>query len=228
MTLLKCIIIDDEPLAVSLMENYVRENQSLDVIATFLNPIDAIDFLQNNKVDVVFLDIQMPELSGVNFMKIVGNKVKYVLTTAYAEFAMDGYENNVIDYLLKPISLSRFNKSVEKILERIAIKDRVEKDFIFVKSSGQQHKIFHQDILYIESIKDYVNIKTTEQEYIILDTLKSMEEKLPSSHFIRIHKSYILNVHLMKSVAAKSVMLQNGEELPVGDHYKLKLVQILK
>ena len=225
---IKTIIIDDEPLAVSLLEKYVSETPNFDLLSTFLNPIEAIEFIQNNDVDLVFLDIQMPELSGINFMKIVGDKVKYILTTAYSEFALEGYEHNVIDYLLKPITISRFQKGIKKAKERFASVQETEKNFFFIKSSGQQHKILFDDILYIESIKDYVNIKTKNQEYIVLDTLKSMEEKLPDSLFCRVHKSYILNLNQIKSVDSKSVVLNSGNEIPVGESFKMNFLTKLK
>jgi len=170
----------------------------------------------------------MPELSGINFMKIIGDKVKYILTTAYSEFAMEGYEHNVIDYLLKPITISRFEKSIQKALERLSKPAELEKNYIFIKSSGQQHKVLFDDILYIESIKDYVNIKTKNQEYIVLDTLKSLEEKLPESIFARIHKSYILNFNHIKSMDTKNVLLFSGQEIPIGDSYKINFLKKLK
>lgn len=225
---IKTIIIDDEPLAVSLLEKYVSETSNFELLSTFLNPIEAIEFIQNNDVDLVFLDIQMPELSGINFMKIVGDKVKYILTTAYSEFAMDGYEHNVIDYLLKPITISRFQKGIEKAKERFATIQESEKNYFFIKSSGQQHKILFDDILYIESIKDYVNIKTKSQEFIVLDTLKSMEEKLPDTVFCRVHKSYILNLNHIKSVDSRSVLLISDTEIPVGESFKVNFLKKLK
>ncbi|SKB83004.1 two component transcriptional regulator, LytTR family [Soonwooa buanensis] len=225
---IKTIIIDDEPLAVSLLEKYVFETPNFELLSTFLNPIEAIEFIQNNDVDLVFLDIQMPELSGINFMKIVGDKVKYILTTAYSEFAMEGYEHNVIDYLLKPITISRFQKGIEKAKERFASVQESEKNYFFIKSSGQQYKILFDDILYIESIKDYVNVKTKNHEYIVLDTLKSMEEKLPDSVFCRVHKSYILNLNQIKSVDSKSVLLISDTEIPVGESFKVNFLKKLK
>lgn len=217
---IKTIIIDDEPLAVSLLEKYLSETPNFELLSTFLNPIEAIEFIQNNDVDLVFLDIQMPELSGINFMKIVGDKVKYILTTAYSEFALEGYEHNVIDYLLKPISFSRFEKSVARASERFESVQDSPKNFFFIKSSGQQHKILFDDILYIESIKDYVNIKTKEEEFIVLDTLKSMEGQLPEDHFSRVHKSYILNRNFIKSFGSKTILLTNHIEIPLGESYR--------
>lgn len=227
MNKIKCIVVDDEPLAVSLLESYVEKIPFLELVFSTENPIEAMEFIQNNEADLIFLDIQMPELSGINFMKIVGNKLKYILTTAYSEYALEGYDHNIIDYLLKPISYSRFEKSTQKALERFTVNDTKEDSFFFVKSSGQQHKINFDDILFVESIKDYVNIKTEKQEYIVLDTLKSLENQLPEN-FIRVHRSYILNKLHIKSVDSKVIVLDNSLEIPIGESYKLNFLKNLK
>lgn len=224
---IKCIIVDDEPLAVSLLENYVEKIPFLELVFSSENPIEALEFIQKNEADVVFLDIQMPEITGINFMKIVGDKMKYILTTAYAEYALEGYEHNVVDYLLKPISFERFNKSILKVQERFPFEEVKELNHFYVKSSGQQHRINFDDILYVESIKDYVNIKTEAQEYIVLDTLKSLENQLPEN-FSRVHKSFILNVNAIKSLSSKKIILNSGHEVPIGDMYKSNLLRNLK
>ncbi len=225
MNKIKCIIIDDEPLAISLLEHYVRKISFLELVFSTENPILALEYIQNNQSDLIFLDIQMPELTGINFMKIVGEKQKYILTTAYAEYALEGYEHNIIDYLLKPVSFERFQKSVLKAQERFSLQ-AVGHTHFFVKASGQQHRISFNDILYIESIKDYVNIRTGSEEYIVLDTLKSMEIQLPES-FVRIHKSFIINLDKVKSIGAKKVMLPELE-IPIGDSYRSNLLDKLK
>ena len=224
---IKCIIVDDEPLAVSLLGSYVEKIPFLELVFSTENPIEALEFIQKNDADLVFLDIQMPELTGINFMKIVGDKMKYILTTAYSEYALEGYEHNVVDYLLKPISFDRFNKSVIKAQERFPIVEGNETGHFFVKSSGQQHRINFDEILYVESIKDYVNIKTETQEYIVLDTLKSLENQLPA-HFTRIHKSFILNLDKVKSLNSKKVILISEHEISVGEMYKSNLLEKLK
>lgn len=222
---IKCIVVDDEPLAISLLENYIQKIPFFELVFSTENPILALEFLQSKEADLIFLDIQMPELTGINFMKINGDKQKYVLTTAYSEYAMDGYEHNVIDYLLKPISFERFMKSALKVKERFAFNDEGDSHF-FVKSSGQQHRISFSDILYVESIKDYVNIRTSDEEYIVLDTLKSMESQL-SDRFVRIHKSFIINLDKIKSIGVKKLMLSE-QEIPIGDSYRANLLEKLK
>lgn len=215
---IKCIVVDDEPLAVSLLGSYVEKIPFFELAFSTVNPIEALEYIQKNEADLIFLDIQMPEITGINFMKIVGNKLKYILTTAYAEYALEGYEHNVIDYLLKPISFDRFQKSALKAQERFPNENSQNSHF-FIKSSGQQHRINFDEILYIESIKDYVNIKTESQEYIVLDTLKSLENQLPEN-FARVHKSFILNLDKIDKIDVKNVFLTSGKEIPIGETYK--------
>lgn len=216
---IKCIVVDDEPLAVSLLGSYVEKIPFFELVFSTENPILALEYIQKNDADLIFLDIQMPELSGINFMKIVGDKLKYILTTAYSEYALEGYEHNVIDYLLKPITFDRFQKSALKAQERFPTNETSANSYFFVKSSGQQHKINFDEILYIESIKDYVNIKTDNQEYIVLDTLKSLERQL-SDRFTRIHKSFIVNVDKIIRINPKTISLLSEIEIPMGETYK--------
>ncbi|WP_419489127.1 LytR/AlgR family response regulator transcription factor [Chryseobacterium bernardetii] len=224
MNKIKCIIVDDEPLAISLLEQYVQKIPFLELVFSTENPIEALEYIQNNDSDLIFLDIQMPELTGINFMKIVGAKQKYILTTAYSEYALEGYEHNIVDYLLKPVSFERFLKSAIKAQERFSFQE--EEACFFVKSSGQQHRINFNEILYIESIKDYVNIRTVGEEYIVLDTLKSLENQLPNK-FVRIHKSFIINLDKIKSIGAKKLRVSE-QEIPIGDSYRSNLLGRLK
>jgi len=228
MNKIKCIVVDDEPLAISLLASYVQKVPFLELVFSTENPIEALDYIQKNESDLVFLDIQMPELTGINFMKILGDKQKYILTTAYSEYALEGYEHHIVDYLLKPISFERFYKSALKAQERFAVNETQEDAHFFVKSSGQQHRVNFEDILYVESIKDYVNIKTSEQEYIVLDTLKSMEQQLSKSSFARIHKSFIINLNQIKNVSTKKVTLISEQEIPIGESYRMNLLTKMK
>lgn len=227
MKTIKCIIVDDEPLAISLLENYIREIPFLELVFSNENPIEALEYIQNNEADLVFLDIQMPELTGINFMKILGDKMKYILTTAYSEYALEGYEHHIVDYLLKPISLDRFRKSAVKAQERFSL-GKHEQEYFFVKSSGKQHRVNFADILYIESIRDYVNIKTADEEFIVLDTLKSMEQQLPESSFARIHKSFIVNLHQIKNVGTKKIIINPEYEIPIGENYRMNFMSRIK
>ena len=224
---IKCIIVDDEPLAVSLLEDYVHKIPFLELVFSGENPLKALDFIQKKEADLVFLDIQMPELSGINFMEIAGNKLKYILTTAYAEYALQGYEHNVVDYLLKPISFDRFYKSTVKVQERFSFHEAKKDSSFFVKSSGRHYRISFDEILYIESIKDYVNIQTENNEHIIPETLKSLENQLPEN-FVRVHKSFILNINKILKIKGKYVLLISGKEIPVGETYKWNFLSNLK
>ena len=224
---IKCIVVDDEPLAVSLLGSYVEKIPFFELAFSTENPILALEYIRKNEADLIFLDIQMSELTGINFMKIVGDKMKYILTTAYAEYALEGYEHNVIDYLLKPITFDRFQKSALKAQERFPTNETSANSYFFVKSSGQQHKINFDEILYIESIKDYVNIKTDNQEYIVLDTLKSLENQLPEN-FARVYKSFILNLDKIEKIDVRNVFLNSGKEIPIGETYKSEFFQKLK
>jgi DNA-binding LytR/AlgR family response regulator len=227
MKTIKCIIVDDEPLAISLLENYIQEIPFLELVSSNENPIEALEYIQNNEADLVFLDIQMPELTGINFMKILGDKMKYILTTAYSEYALEGYEHHIVDYLLKPISLERFRKSAVKAQERFSL-GKQEQNHFFVKSSGRQHRIIFDDILYIESIRDYVNIKTADEEFIVLDTLKSLEQQLPESSFVRIHKSFIVNLNQIKNIGTKKIIINPEYEIPIGENYRMNFLTRIK
>jgi DNA-binding LytR/AlgR family response regulator len=227
MKTIKCIIVDDEPLAISLLENYIREISFLEMVFSSENPIEALEYIQNNEADLVFLDIQMPELTGINFMKILGDKMKYILTTAYSEYALEGYEHHIVDYLLKPISLERFRKSAIKAQERFSL-GKQEQNHFFVKSSGKQHKVNFADILYIESIRDYVNIKTADEEFIVLDTLKSMEQQLPENFFVRVHKSFIVNLNHIKNIGTKKIIINPEYEIPIGENYRMNFMFRIK
>ena len=215
---IKCIILDDEPLAVQLLEKYVQKIPFLELVYTSDNPISVLEFIQNNEADLIFLDIQMPQLSGINLMKIAGEQLKYILTTAYSEYALEGYEHNVIDYLLKPISFERFSKSTLKAQEFFQLKE-IPNSYFFVKSSGQQNRINFADISFIESIKDYVSINTENQEHIVLETLKSLENQLPD-HFLRVHKSFIINLNKIQTIDGKNIQLVSEKIIPIGETYK--------
>ena len=223
---IKCIIVDDEPLAVQLLENYVKKIPLLELVFTADNPITVLEYIQNNEADLIFLDIQMPQLSGINFMKIAGEQLKYILTTAYSEYALEGYEHSVIDYLLKPISFARFEKSTTKAADYFQIKDS-DSSYFFVKSSGQQKRINFDEISFIESIKDYVSINTENHEHIILETLKSLEIQLPAN-FERIHKSFIINLHKIQIFDGKIVQLISGKTIPIGETYKTEFLLKIK
>ena len=231
--LIRCMVIDDEPLALKLIADYVVKAPALELVHQNTNPVEALPWALENKVDVVFLDIHMPELSGMNFLKLVQDKCKVVLITAYQNYALKGYEHDVIDYLLKPVTLERFIRTVNKIIDRIdlpaasdADKESVG-DHIFVKTEYKIQKIDLADILFLEGLRDYVAIHTTKGKILSLQSMRTFEERLPASEFIRIHKSYIIAIGHISFLEKNRVIIQD-QHLPVGDTYKEALLKCLK
>jgi two-component system, LytTR family, response regulator len=228
---ISCVIVEDEPLARSLIEVYVSKINQLDLVASFGNPLEALAFLRDNKVDILFTDIQMPEVTGIALLKLLNNKPLIILTTAYSEYAIEGYELEVFDYLLKPISFERFLKSIEKAIVRLnnvtvvyEQKDVLEpqkpdNQIIFVKDGVKMIKINLNEITHIEGLKDYVCIFTQEKKIVTLQTLKSLVLSLPPSQFIRIHNSFIIAFNAIDVIAKDSVFI-GKKEIPISDTYK--------
>jgi DNA-binding LytR/AlgR family response regulator len=225
MKILKCIIVDDEELARTLLENYISKLSNLELVAKCKNPLEAMTVLQSEKVDLMFLDIQMPELTGVEFLKTLNIKPMVVFTTAYAEYALEGYALDVVDYLLKPFGLDRFIQAVNKAIDRSPIESEqvgtseASKKYRLVKSEHKIHKIFYEDIIYIQSMREYVAYYTSEGRILSLGSLKSLELELPEDEFIRIHKSYIVPIQKIKTLEGNMVHVAS-EKLPIGAIYK--------
>ncbi|MFT6149319.1 MAG: DNA-binding LytR/AlgR family response regulator [Saprospiraceae bacterium] len=233
----RVIIVDDEPLALDVMETYVEKLPSLELVARCENAVQAFDVLSREEVDIMFLDIQMPQLTGIDFLKSLSNPPLVIFTTAYPNYAIEGYELNVIDYLLKPISFERFMKAVNKALSQLELQNETvatsgnseEKegaDFIFVKADKKLIKINYADILYIEGLKDYVIIKMATSRVITLQTMKSLEAKLPANIFKRIHRSYIVNLDKIDAVIGNMVEVEK-KHLPIGKNYREELLNIV-
>ncbi|MET0463678.1 MAG: LytTR family DNA-binding domain-containing protein [Chitinophagaceae bacterium] len=219
---MKCLIIDDEPLAVKLLKDYASKVPDLEVVLAGSDVFEGLKLAQSGGVDLVFLDIQMPELTGIQFMKVLNGKCRVILTTAYEEYALQAFDHDVVDYLLKPFSLERFMTAVQRARERLSgTKSTVETakaDYIFVKSEYKMVKIELKDILYLESLRDYVAIHTTSGKILTLQSLRSFEETLDSGKFMRIHKSYIISVDKIGSVERKRAVI-GDTYLPVGETY---------
>ncbi|WP_435356007.1 LytR/AlgR family response regulator transcription factor [Emticicia sp. SJ17W-69] len=229
-----CIIIEDEPLARNLMEAYVKKVPQLTLVKSFSSPLAALDFLRENSVDIMFSDIQMPEITGITLLKILQKKPLVILTTAYSEYALEGYELEVFDYLLKPISLERFLKAVEKatirltasqpvvqekIVQEITVSSEGSQAFIFVKDGTKLVKIRLNEILYIEGLKDYVSIHTKDKKVVTLQTMKSLETQLPDNQFIRIHNSFIIAFDAIDAIDKEKVQIGKNF-LPISDTYR--------
>jgi len=225
---MNCIIVDDEPLARQGMEMNVANVSSLNLLGSFSNALEAGDFLRKENVDLMFLDINMPELSGLDFLKSLRNAPLVIFTTAYPQYALESYELDAIDYLVKPIRIERFLKAVNKaenhlrLLNQEANNNRIEKigdDFIFIKADRRFFKIYFKDILYIEGLKDYVIIYTTDSKIITSMNVKTIAAQLPSNLFARVSKSYIVNVMHISSFDNELVYIQNNE-IPLGQSFK--------
>ena len=224
--MLNCIIIDDEPLAIDLLKDYVSKTQFLELLASFTNPIEAMHFANDNDVDLILLDIQMPELTGIQFMKIMQDKSNFILTTAYDKFALEGYEYDVIDFLLKPITFERFMVAANKAKDRLVnLSDSINKesqepkDYIFVKSEYKIQKVDLSDILYLEGMGDYINIQRSSGKLLTLENIKSFHERLPSSRFLRVHKSYIISLEKIDFIERNRVKI--GDKLiPISNTYQ--------
>src|SRR4051812_7308364 len=239
--MIRCLVVDDEPLALHILEDYISKMPFLQLIKATTNPIEALTIVQGGNVDLVFLDVQMPELTGIQFLKIANGKAKVILTTAYPQYALEGYELDVVDYLLKPIAFDRFFKSVQKaqsIIQPVAAKQQVvvqaepvqqddfSTDFIFVKTEHKIQKVYLHDILFIEGLKDYISIFTPAERIITLQGMKKMEDALPEKHFIRVHKSYIVSINKIDSIE-RSRIFMGDKIIPVGDTYREDFFKIV-
>src|SRR5512133_2090915 len=222
---ISCIAIDDEPLALSKIEGFINKVPELKLIRTFDNAIEAIGWLKENSADLIFLDIQMEQLTGIQFLETVGSASRVILTTAYDQYAIKGFELNVTDYLLKPYSFQRFLQSVNKVMDFFARKSEnqitsPEKDsFIFVKTEYRLERVDIENILYIEGMKDYLRIICTDKKIMTLQSFSKIEESLPEKKFCRVHKSFIVAIDKIKSVE-RGVILIADQRIPVSNTYK--------
>jgi DNA-binding LytR/AlgR family response regulator len=216
MKVLKCLVVDDEELARILLKTYIEKTESLTLIGSTENPLEALQMLQNQEVDLLFLDIQMPELSGTSIAKIVNPKTRIIFTTAYSQYALAGFDLNVLDYLLKPITYERFQQAIEKAKDYFQIQSQEET--ITIKSGYDLHKIRLNDILFIEGSSEYVTFQTAEKRIMSYQTLKSLEISLPNQQFMRVHRSYIVNKGKVKLLKGKELLIENYK-IPVSETY---------
>ena len=228
----KCLIVDDESLARELIETHLSQLEDFEVIASCKSALEAHKILQSEKVDLVFLDIEMPVLKGTDFLKTLNHKPKVIFTTAYREYAIDGFNLNAIDYLLKPITFERFFQSIEKFIETsIPIPPSLEKSgdentHIYVQSNKKNIKVFLDDINYIESIKDYVRIHLKDSTIMLKHGITAFEEKL-DARFLRVHRSFIVNTQKITAFTKQDIEI-GKIEIPIGDHYKANVLKQLK
>ena len=233
---MKCIIIDDEPLAIEVIESYCNALDSLTVVKTFTNAIEAIEFLNGNAVDLVFSDIEMPQISGIDFIKsIEHNRPFFIFTTAYPEYALEGFDLNATDYLVKPIPFPRFIKAINRVQELMHLNSRpkspevtsekkegkpTQDEYIFIKSEYENLKINLSDIYYIKGLKDYLKIILINSKSVLtLMSFNQILSKLPDHTFIRVHRSYVVNADKITSIQKNKIII-NNERIPIGESYK--------
>jgi DNA-binding LytR/AlgR family response regulator len=232
--MINAIAIDDEPLALQLVSGYIEKTPGLKLAGSFDNPLDAIEFLNNETVDIVFVDIQMPDLSGLEFTRSLIKGPKVIFTTAYEKYALDGFKLDVVDYLLKPFSYEEFLKAAQKAVRLISLEKKIPEqveannEFLFLKSDYKIKRINFNDILYIEGLKDYVKVYTQSSALPVLSliTLKLLESKLPESRFMRVHRSFIVNLERIDTIERSRIVF-GKTYIPVSEQYKEKFQEFL-
>lgn len=235
--MLKFVVVDDEPLALEILDGYLKRIDHVHSVFLFSNAGDALHHLKDHHTDVLLLDIEMPEMTGIQFLKLLPEPPLTVFTTAYRNYAFEGYELGVIDFLLKPISFKRFGQAIDKIREFLALKAQYDHadnlpagestDFIFVKSGVQRIKLYFSDVTYIQGLKDYAIIYTHAEKILLKGSIKAMLDIFPQKRFIRVHKSFIVSVNKITRLESNRIIL-NGHEIPVGRSFKEDLERVLR
>lgn len=232
MTTLKVLLVDDEYLALNLLEQFIQELPDLEIVAKVKSPIQALDILQKEAIDILFLDIQMPVLSGTSLLKTLKNPPVTIFTTAYSEYAVEAFDLNAVDYLLKPFSFERFLQSLNKAKDFLSNKSTspvsdTSKDFLTMKVDGKIEKIIIDDILFIEGLKEYIKIVTPTRNYVTYESMKNMEENLATHGFVRVHKSYIVSKHKVKSLEGNLLDLGAKMRIPISRERKEEVVKAI-
>lgn len=230
----KCIIIDDEPLARELIRGHVKKLENFEIVAECANAMEAMETLRNNKTDLMFLDIKMPQISGIEFLKTIKNPPKVIITTAFSQYAIEGFEMDVVDYLIKPVTFERFFKAVNKFFAtRTHQEVTLEREnqvndhaFIYVKENKKIIKIYLKEIHFIEGLNEYIRIHTDNRRVVVKSSLQSIESKLPPEQFIRVHKSYIVSIPKIRAFNATTIELENAK-VRIGRNYKNQVFNAL-
>ena len=241
--MINVIIVDDEPLAQDVLETYIEKIPEFNLVKRCSNAFEANDALKNNDIDLMFLDIQMPQLTGIDFLKTLSKPPLVIFTTAYPNYAIEGFELDALDYLLKPISVDRFMKAANKAIEKVGLQQKGgaavnsnsgdgsnQQEYFFVKADKKLVKVNFKEIIYIEGLKDYVIIRMDQTRVITLQTMKSLEQKLPDTQFMRIHRSYIVNIEKINAIIGNmvEVMEKNqAKHLPIGKNYREELLKMI-
>ncbi|MCG2614586.1 LytTR family DNA-binding domain-containing protein [Terrimonas sp. NA20] len=225
---LKCLIVDDKPLAIDVLADYVSKTSFLELVGSTTNPVEGLDIVRKKRVDLVFLDIQMPELTGLQFIRLCPKECMFILTTAYSDYALAGYEYDVVDYLLKPIAFDRFYRAAEKALKQAgavtgnqAVQNIISEtnDFLFVKTEYRIQRINLAELQYAESLQNYVALQTVDGRILTLQTLKAVEDQLPVKYFQRVHRSFIIGLRHISSVKRSRILI-GDKEIGIGDKYR--------
>lgn len=232
---IRCIIVDDEPMARDILTSFVARVSQIELVKSCSNAMEAFDAINNQEIDLVFLDINMPEVSGLSLAESISKKTKIIFTTAYREYAIDGFNLHAVDYLLKPIAFERFLQAIQKLFEITNTKNQQKTipvtntvtDFIFVRADRKMIKINFQDIIYIESLSDYIKIHTEKETITTRETIKNIETKLPGASFLRIHRSYIISISKITSYTNEFIELHK-KALPISRSYKESILEKLK
>lgn len=230
---IKCLVVDDEQGAIDILTHYISKTPFLELTGSFLGPLDALDAVYAGGIDLIFLDIHMPELSGLDFIKLLKGSVKVILTTAYDQYALEGYEHNVVDYLLKPIPFERFLKAAQKVVDlapqnsenttqpnATQTLEKQEDDHVFVKADGKVQKIKFEDILYIEGLGNYVTMHTAAGKIVTLLTMKEVEERLPENTFMRVHRSFIVSLNKVQFIEGNQIFVEAKTAVSLGETYR--------
>ncbi|OJJ22954.1 hypothetical protein BKI52_00960 [marine bacterium AO1-C] len=237
-----CMVVDDEPLAIGLLEKHIQQFSQLNLVASCWNAVQALEVLNQEKIDLLFLDIQMPGLTGLEFAQSLQNPPEIIFTTAYRDYAVESYELNVIDYLVKPITFNRFFKAVNKYFDKVAIQpvntppisitkapsppSNEDNSFIYVNTNRKYTKVLFEEVLYIESIKDYIQIHTEREPVMTKEKISEFTDQLPA-YFLRIHRSYIVNTKKITAFTQQDIEI-NQLEIPIGISYKQEVLKFLK
>ncbi len=235
---IKCLLVDDEPLAMEILESYIEQVPNLELVGKCDNALQAYEILRKQEIDLIFLDIEMPQLSGIEFINTLEIVPSVIFTTAHRRYAFEGYELDVLDFLLKPVSFGRFLKAINKLIRANsetastaaptnAIESEEKMTFIYVKEDKKMVKIYLDKILFIESLKDYVCIHTNTRKIITKQQISYLEQKLPEDDFMRIHRSFIISTKKIKAFNSNQIELENQHELPIGRSYKSKVIERL-
>ncbi|RMG26156.1 MAG: DNA-binding response regulator [Bacteroidetes bacterium] len=228
MSRIRCIAIDDEPLALEVIQKFASKIPSLDLLGCFQNPLEALEFIQQEPVNLIFLDVQMPDLSGLQLKQHLPEDLSVIFTTAYSEYAIESYNLNAVDYLLKPILFDRFLKAVQKAQKLLQVEMQEKPPtYLFIKSDTRYFKVNYDDILYIEGMRDYIAVHTPYKKILTLMSMTKILEKLPSASFMRVHKSFIINLNHISLVQNNRVLIQE-REIPISNTYKENFIKFVE